>query len=125
MRGGWNRLKTRWVIVPGAIAAAAVGWNLWVSTHADGIVAGRVVGPDGRPVPGAAVVLLEQNVTTFSERSRALTDGDGSFRFADNRTHHAQVFAEKPGVGRSDRTTLRLWFKSQNTVLEQPLVLRP
>jgi hypothetical protein len=117
----WNR----WVIVPVTIAVVTVAWNGWVSLHDNGIVAGRVVAPDGAPVAGAEVVLLEQNVTTFSERARTTTDGDGRFRFADNRTHHAQIFAEKAGFGRSERQDLRLWFKSQDTSLKQPLVLTP
>lgn len=118
-------LLSRWVMVPASIAIVTVAWNAWVGQHAHGLVEGRVVGPDGQPVAGAAVVLLEQNVTTFSERGRAETAADGSFRFDDNRTHHAQIFAEKADVGRSERQTLRLWFRSQDTVLAQPLELRP
>ncbi len=118
-------LLSRWVVVPAAIGVVTIGWNAWVGLHAHGLVEGRVVGPDGRPVEGATVVLLEQNVTTFSERSRAMTGADGSFRFADNRTHHAQIHAEKADVGRSERQTLRLWFRSQDTVLQEPLELRP
>ena len=118
-------LLSRWIVVPASIAVVTIGWNTWVGQHAHGLVEGRVVGPEGSPVAGAAVVLLEQNVTTFSERSRTETGPDGGFRFDDNRTHHAQLFAEKAGVGRSERRTLRLWFKSQDTVLAQPLELRP
>jgi hypothetical protein len=118
-------LLSRWVVVPTAIVAVTVGWNAWVGLHNHGLVEGRVVGPDGAPVAAATVVLLEQNVTTFSERARAVTDSEGGFRFTDNRTHHAQIYAEKPAVGRSERTTLRLWFRSQDTILPQPLELRP
>lgn len=118
-------LLSRWIVVPAVIAVATIGWNAWVDLHAHGLVEGRVVGPDGNPIGGATVVLLEQNVTTFSERSRTETGPDGGFRFDDNRTHHAQIFAEKPDVGRSERQTLRLWFRSQDTVLPEPLELRP
>ncbi len=118
-------LLSRWIVVPAAIAVVTIGWNAWVDLHAHGLVEGRVVGPDGKAVTGATVVLLEQNVTTFSERSRTETGPDGGFRFADNRTHHAQIYAEKPDVGRSERQTLRLWFRSQDTVLAKPLELRP
>jgi hypothetical protein len=118
-------LLGRWVVVPATIAVLTIGWNAWVGLHAHGLVEGRVIGPAGAPAAGATVVLLEQNVTTFSERSRVETGPDGGFRFTDNRTHHAQIFAEKPDVGRSERQVLRLWFRSQDTVLPQPLELRP
>jgi hypothetical protein len=123
MRRG-RALLNRWVLVPAVVAVATLGWNLYVAAHDDGIVEGIVVGPRGRPVTGAEVVLLEQNVTTFSEQARTRTGPGGLFRFNGNRTHHAQVFAEKDGH-RSDRATLRLWFRSQNTELTKPLVLRP
>jgi Carboxypeptidase regulatory-like domain len=125
MRGlpGW--LTSRWIVVPGALALAACLWNLYVGQHNDGFIEGRVVTAEGRPAAAATVVLLEQNVTTFSERTRTITDEGGRFRFTENRTHHPQLFAEKEGMGRSARLALRLWFRGQNTTLEEPLVLPP
>jgi hypothetical protein len=118
-------LWSRWLVVPGTLALLALLWNLYVGQHADGLIEGRVVTADGAPVPDATVVLLEQNVTTFSERSRTVTDAQGRFRFTDNRTHHPQLFAEKTGFGRSRRLDLRLWFQAQNTELDRPLILSP
>jgi hypothetical protein len=118
-------LLSRWLVVPGTIAFLAVLWNLYVGQHDDGVIEGTVVTADGAPVPDATVVLLEQNVTTFSERARTATDPAGRFRFTDNRTHHPQLFAEKEGFGRSPRLDLRLWFQAQNTDLERPLILSP
>ena len=118
---GW--LTSRWIVVPGAITLVVLLWNLYVAQHDDGLLEGRVVTADGQPAAGAVVVLLEQNVTTFTERARTVTDRAGRFRFTENRTHHPQLYAEKEGLGRSAQLDLRLWFRAQNTALEEPLTL--
>lgn len=115
-------LKSRFVVVPAVLAAGALVWNLYVAAHADGIIEGTVIDAAGHPVPGADVVVLRQNVATFSEAARARTDAAGRFRLDGNASHHVQLFAEKDGR-RSDRTTLRLWFKAQNATLDEPLRL--
>ena len=122
MSGRWSWLTSRFVLVPAVMAAAIGLWNLYVGAHNGGIIEGAVVDPAGRPVVGAEVVVLRQNVTTFSEAARATTDPQGRFRFDDNRWHHVQLFAEKDGI-RSERTTLRLWFKAQDASLAEPLRL--
>lgn len=120
----WRRLLlNRFVLVPGTIALAALLWTGYVSLHNGGLIEGRVTDPSGRPVPNAEIVVLVQNVTTFSEKGRARTGPDGVFRITDNPSHHVQIFAETPS-GRSDRRDLRLWFRGQNTVLDEPLVVR-
>src|SRR5438046_3803078 len=71
----WRKIVVnRFVLVPAAIAVAIVLWNLYVSTHDHGVVAGRVVDADGRPVAGATVVLWVLNFTTYVEKTRATTD---------------------------------------------------
>jgi len=121
----WRRLLlNRFVLVPGAIVVAGLVWNGYVSLHNGGLIEGRVTDASGRPVAGAEVVVLVQNVTTFSEKGRARTGPDGVFLITDNPSHHVQIFAETPS-GRSERRDLRLWFRGQNTVLDQPLVLSP
>lgn len=120
----WRRLLiNRFVLVPGAIAAAIVAWNLYVSTHDNGLVAGRVVDAAGRPVADATVTLWVLNFTTFEEKMRAVTGADGGFRFTANPSHNIQLSAEKPGVGRAERIPLRLYFRSQDVELRQPLRL--
>jgi hypothetical protein len=119
----WRRLLlNRFVLVPGAIVVAGLIWNGYVSLHNGGLIEGRVADASGRPVAGADVILLVQNVTTFSEKGRAKTGPDGVFRIADNPSHHVQIFAEIP-AGRSERRELRLWFRAQNIVLDEPLVV--
>lgn len=117
-------LRHRFVAVPLAIAVAVAAWNVYVAAHDDGIVRGEVVGPDGRPVAGATVSMMEQNFTTNSDRGKTLTRDDGSFEFTDNRSHNIQLRAEKPGVGRSDLVVVRLYFRAQNVTLREPLRIK-
>ncbi len=116
--------RHRFVAVPLAIAVVVAVWNAYVAAHDDGIVRGEVVGPDGRPVAGATVTMMEQNFTTNSDRGKTLTRDDGSFEFTDNRSHNIQLRAEKPGVGRSDLVVVRLYFQAQNVSLHEPLRIR-
>lgn len=121
----WRRLLlSRFVLVPGAIVLAGLAWNGYVSLHNGGLIEGQVTDLAGRPVAGAEVVLLVQTVTTFSEKGRTKTGPDGVFRITDNPSHRVQVHAETTS-GRSPRRELRLWFRGQNTVLDEPLVVDP
>jgi hypothetical protein len=121
---GWRRLLlNRFVLVPGAIVLAIVLWNIYVATHNNGLLAGRVVDSAGRPVADATVSLWTFNFTTYEEKERVKTDTDGVFRFTNNPSHRIQVSAEKQGVGRSPRIPVFLYFRAQDTTLDQPLHL--
>ena len=117
-------LLNRFVLVPGAIVMAALLWNVYVAFHDGGVIEGRVVDPGGRPVAGATVSLMVLNVTTFAEVAQAKSDAEGRFRFTENPSHHIQLEATAP-AGRSERLTVRLWFRGQDLDLADPLVLRP
>ena len=120
----WRRLVlNRFVLVPAAIAVAIVVWNVYVSTHNHGVVAGRVVDSVGRPVPGATVVLWVLNFTTYVEKTRATTDSAGRFVISDNDSHNIRLAAEKPDIGRSPRVPVRLYFRAEDIELQEPLVL--
>ena len=114
-------LTSRWVVVPGGIAVVTVAWLFYVAGHNHGIVEGRVVDASGRPVSGASVMLFERGVVTHQERGRATSDADGAFRFTDNRSHSIQLEADAPGLGRTDRRIVRLWFAAQDVKLAAPL----
>jgi len=114
-------LASRWFIVPAVFAALTAGWLAYVGAHANGVVEGRVVDAAGRPVAGAVVVMYERGFVTHEQRGRATTGADGAFRFTDNRSHSIQFEAEAPGLGRTDRRVLRLWFAAQDARLDEPL----
>jgi hypothetical protein len=114
-------LRSRWVIVPGMMTIATLAWLAYVNSHNHGVLEGRVVDATGNPVAGASVRLYERGFVTHEERGRATTDARGVFRFADNRSHSIQLEAEAPGLGRTDRRILRLWFAAQDAVLPEPL----
>jgi hypothetical protein len=120
----WPRLlRNRFVVVPALLLALTAGWNARVATHDHGIVAGRVLDASGAPVEGAEVKLWVFNFATFVVKASTTTRADGSFRFENNPSHNIQVSAEKPGLGRSARISVRLYFRSEDVRLKEPLRL--
>ena len=120
----WRRLAiNRFVLVPATIAVAIALWNGYVASHDHGIVVGRVVDAAGRPVADAAVVLWVLNFTTYVEKTRVTTDSGGRFVITNNDSHNIRLAAEKPGVGRSARVPVRLYFRAQDIELNEPLIL--
>jgi hypothetical protein len=115
-------LTSRFFIVPCAIAAAAAGWDLYVSLHAHGQLAGHVVDHAGRPVAGVTVILYTHDFVTQAEKERTTTNADGAFYFDDNDSHLVQLQAVD-GSRSSPRVTIRLWFRAQDRVLATPLII--
>jgi hypothetical protein len=116
-------LLNRFVLVPGGLALAILLWNIYVETHNHGVIVGHVFDANGRPVANATVALWTYNFTTYEERAHVTTDALGTFRFTDNPSHRIQLSAEKPGVGRSQRIPIFLYFRAQDIELEAPLRL--
>lgn len=114
-------LASRWFIVPGLMVVSTLAWLVYVNGHNHGVVEGRVVDASGRPVPGATVVMYERGFVTHEQRGRATTGADGAFRFTDNRSHSIQLEADAPGLGRTDRRVVRLWFAAQDAKVDPPL----
>jgi len=124
-RPRWRRLLlNRFVLVPGVLALVVALWNVYVGLHDHGRVAGRVADAAGRPVADATVVLWVLDFTTYVETSRTTTGPDGRFVIHDNPSHNIQIGAEKPGVGRSTRIPVRLYFRAEDVTLRDPLVLK-
>jgi hypothetical protein len=115
--------RSRWVIVPAVLALLLLGWNLYVATHAGGGVEGYVVDEAGHRVSGAEVVLYARSFLTNDERARTRTGPDGRFRFTGNANHALQLQAQAPGLGRSERMTVRLLFRGEDVDLGRPLRL--
>jgi len=121
----WQRvLRSRFVVVPMVIAATVAAWNVYVTLHAHGLLQGRVVDAAGHPIGGATVILFTHDFVTQVEKARTRTDAAGDFRFDNNDSHLIQLQAED-GSERSPRITIRLWFRAQDRVLQQPLHLAP
>ncbi len=76
--------------------------------------------PPGGPFADATVVLWVLNFTTYVEKTRATTDSAGRFVITDNDSHNIRLAAEKPGVGRSARVPVRLYFRAQDIELREP-----
>ena len=118
-------LLNRYAVTFGTVAVVALVWNLYVALNDDGIIRGRVVGPDGRPVAGATVVLSERTLLVTAPRDRVTTDADGRFGFTGHTFHRIWLEAAKPGVGAYPQTEYRMYFKGQNMILDNPLQLAP
>ena len=116
-----RRLNSRWVIVPVVFVIVTVGWMAFVGGHNHGIVEGRVVDAAGKPVAGAAVIMLKRGFVTHEQAGKVTTDAAGAFRFDDNVSHSIQLEAETPALGRTDRRIVRLYFAAQDTRIAEPL----
>lgn len=117
-------LLSRFVVVPLLIAVLIGAWNIYVSLHDHGLLAGRVVDAAGRPMANATVILFTHDFVTQVEKARTATDANGAFRFDHNDSHLVQLQAQD-GNQSSRRITIRLWFRAQDRVLRKPLVLTP
>lgn len=119
----WRRALThRFVVVPALLAIVVAGWNLYISFHDDGIIAGTVRDAAGQPVQGAEVIFFERNFINYQEKQRVKTDAAGAYRFTGMQVHVGQIEAQLGDGRRSERHQLRLWFRAQNTEVP-PLVV--
>jgi hypothetical protein len=121
----WSFPWNRYTVTFGAILLLVSLWNLYVALNADGIITGRVVGPDNRPVEGATVVLSERTLLVSAVRARTTTGANGAFWFSGHRLYHLYLEAFRQGVGRMPPKEYRLYFKGQNLTLRHPLRLEP
>ncbi len=118
-------ILNRFTLTFGAIAVVALGWNAYVTAHDGGVLSGRVTTAEGTAVAGASVVLSRKTVTSVERVASVLTDAEGYFEFRDHGQYAVVLGARKTDVGSAPRRTVRLWFRNQDRVLAQPLVLAP
>ena len=118
-------LINRFTITFGSIAVAIFAWNLYVLANDDGLLSGRVVGPDGQPVAGAEVVLSERTIVSLTPMATTTTDANGEFAFDKHDRHYVVLTASKDGLGKSQRREVRLYFRNQNRRLAEALRLQP
>ncbi len=121
----WSVLLNRYIVTLGTVAIFTLAWNIFVVLNDDGIIKGRVVGPDGSPVEGATVILSERSLLVTAPRDQVTTGSDGGFVFSGHRFHRVWLEAAKPGVGSYPQTEYRMYFMGQNKSLSEPLRLSP
>ena len=118
-------LFNRFILTFGGIALIALLWNLYVAANDEGRLEGRVTTADGRPVEGAVVILSKKTVVSVERIGSARTDAEGHFHFDGHGQYSVVLAARKAGVGTMRRRTVQLWFRNQNRVLAEALVLEP
>ncbi len=118
-------LRSPRVRVLAAVVLAIALWNIYVELNDDGILEGRVVYPDGAPARGASVTASSPKMVGLDDIATVTSDDAGRFRFTNHNEHRPVLQARLGGFGRSERFMVRLYFRNQNRVLADPLVLRP
>ena len=88
-------LVNRFTITFGGIAVAVVLWNLYIVQNDDGMLRGRVVGPDGAPVAAALVRLSKQTIVSLDPIDTTTTDDRGAFQFVRHDQHSVVLTAAK------------------------------
>jgi len=123
---GKNRsfLLNRYVVTFGVMGILTAVWNLYIVMNNEGMVTGRVVDLNDRPVAGAGVTLYQKTLYVAEPRDKTATDADGQFRFAGHRYYRIWLEAVKKDVGSSEKKEYRLYFRGQNLVLTEPLCLK-
>jgi hypothetical protein len=118
-------LLNRFVLVPGTLALAAFVWSHYAAWNAGGRLTGQVVLPDGRPAAGVTVIIGTRNITSnFVEFKRVTSDDGGRFRIDDNPSHMVRIQATAANGLRSEPHIVRLWFRAQNTDINDPIALQ-
>jgi len=116
-------LCNRYSITFGIIALIALVWNIFIAFHDDGIIAGRVVSADNRPVAGATVTLFEKTLFVAEPRMKTTTDEKGEFVFSGHNFYRIWLEAKKEGVGIFPKTEYRLYFRGQNKRFQEAFLL--
>ena len=119
----WSFLLNRYIVTFGSILIVTLVWNAFVVLNDDGIIRGRVVGPNGTPVEGATVILSERSLLVTAARDQVTTTANGAFEFRNHTFYRVWLEAAKDGVGKYPQTEYRMYFRGQNMDVEKPLIL--
>ncbi len=117
-------ILNRFFISLSTITTVVVAWNIYVSFHNEGNVHGMVVDSSGAGVAGAEVILARKTVTSVDVVDKTTTDSVGAFTFADH-GQYALVLTASSGSAESARTVVPLWFRNQDIVIDEPIVIKP
>lgn len=116
-------LINRFTMTFGSIAVVIIAWNVYVAGNNDGVLSGRVVGPDGSSAAHAEVQLSEQTIVSLNKLASTTTDDQGRFEFLRHDRHSLVLTARKDGIGSSDRYRVRLLFRNQNHEMDEAVTL--
>nr|WP_306263699.1 carboxypeptidase-like regulatory domain-containing protein [Pararhizobium sp. IMCC3301] len=117
-------LLNRFVVTIATVMIIALLWNLYVSFNDGGSVRGQVITSDGSPLVGAMVKLSRKTVTSVEMISETTSDADGMFSF-NKHGEYALVITVSVNDATSDRTVVPLWFRNQDIVLEESIIVNP
>lgn len=120
-----NSLIARFIFSMGIILVLVVLLNVYVACNNDGILKGRVLGTDQKPIKNATVTLYKPGVVGLDKIAVTITDNDGFFFFKQHNQHHPVIKARKDKVGESKFIDIRLYFRNQNHVQAEPVVIEP
>jgi hypothetical protein len=109
----------------GIIGVLVILINVYVAYNNDGILKGRVLGPTGIPIQKATVTLYKPGVVGLDKIAVTITDDEGKFLFQQHNQHHPVIKAKKDAVGESKFIDIRLYFRNQNRLYSDPIVIEP
>jgi hypothetical protein len=115
-------LLNRFSLTIGGLVLCTALWNVYVSGHDSGHITGYVVDQDGQPVSGATVSLSRKTVSSVDSVAETQTGPSGEFAFSDH-GQYALLLSAAKAEAEAPRKTFRLWFRNQDLVLSEPLVL--
>jgi hypothetical protein len=113
----------RYVVTVLLIVLAIFVWKLYVRANDDGYIRGTVVDENGDGVAGAEVMLQERDLVIVEAPMSVRTDRDGHFIFEDMSLISFFIWAEKEDSISPEKRPYHLYFKQQNFILPEPLVI--
>jgi hypothetical protein len=121
----WLRalLVNRFALALLGTAAIVGAINLFVVLNDDGLLGGQVVDPRGRPISDAEVTIYKPALIGLEEIERQRTDLQGRFLFRGHGQHHPALQVRTDGYGESELHRIRLYFRNQNRVLQEPITV--
>jgi hypothetical protein len=105
------------------IAVAIFVWKLHVMANDDGYIRGTVVDQNGDGVAQATVLLQERDLVIVESPMATQTDENGHFVYEDMSLISFFIWAQKNGYGKTEKSAYHLYFKEQNFMLPEPIVL--
>lgn len=118
-------IKNRFFITIAVIFLIGTMWNIYISGNNDGFITGYVVDENGTEVSQATVYLNRVGgLGLFTDSIISKTDKKGKFIFIDQELLEFDMHVEKEGYVKTEKKRFHLYFKSQNFLLPEPIVIQ-